>query len=133
MKQKGSAVLILVAVVALIVIAVTSYLSFVPKRTVPEEDLSLKVATTTDVNIAMPSSMTATPKAASAPVTKWQTYENKTYKFKFSYPSGWMIGSNIFDGRGELFALSICPPELTENGDCKYKRSDKEHFETFAP
>ncbi len=130
--KKGSSALILLIVIALIVIGVTSYLSFGPKGTVPpEEDLEIKVATTTD--IVIPSLEKAGEKVTETPAQKWQTYENKTYKFKFSYPAGWTIGSNIFDGRGEIFALSICPPELTVNGDCKYEKIGSQHYNTYAP
>ncbi len=116
--EKFKSALIVAGLVLIIVIAASSYLSFTPKKTTSEDELEIKVATTTDIvvpSLEVPKSGSKTAPEPVAPVSKWQVYENKQYKFSFSYPTGWTVSSKASTG-GVLISLSICPPK----GSCPF-------------
>jgi hypothetical protein len=119
---KSAIALIAIVIILLLVAVLSSVIHLTPGDTIPEESLELKVATSTDV--VPGTKVIEVTKTDMVKPAEWQVYENKTYKFKFSYPTGWTIGSNIFDDRRSVFALSLCPPLLSKDGDCKIEQKD---------
>ncbi|MFA6050420.1 MAG: hypothetical protein WC761_04460 [Candidatus Paceibacterota bacterium] len=121
---KSAIALIAIVIILLLIAVLSSVIHLTPGDTIPEESLELKVATSTDIVPDGAAIEITKTDGVKPPVTKWQVYENKDYKFKFSYPTGWIIGSNVFDDRRSVFALSLCPKELSLAGDCKVEQKD---------
>ncbi len=142
--SKNSVALIFLAVIVLLIAGFATYSLYLsPNKTASEEDLSLKVATTTvDIPVPningsekpmtkLPAEASPTPLPTELKADSWKTYQNATYNFKVDYPTGWTVGSNVFDTRGSLLAISFCPPSFAANGDCKYSKTDKHSYAPF--